>query len=279
MKATKLVIICSIMLLAGSLALAQDRGAAPSSGSESRPSAPDTGSTSAPSSGDRGVSSTSASSTGFSSSASGTGLANSGGGWSDQGGRNYNPYYDPNYLRFVDFLHMMQFRYGFFGGDMYLYRYLNGEPFLNNRMVQMALTDTVGNSDRLLGLTLQLEDIVQNLVDGKSTDVALDKKKAQELTSEIRNLSRKIKSDDFLEYIEPSRREQLLVQSKGGDVRQQLAELQTFVRQLRMELTNMRSQDATVVDVRRLSKPSVRSLSRGIETLTSSLNNSIKKIS
>ncbi|MGI8782989.1 MAG: hypothetical protein ACR2L2_04985 [Acidobacteriota bacterium] len=266
------------MLLVGSLAQAQDRQPAPSSGSESRPSAPDVSSTSAPSTGDRGTSSTSASSTGFSSSASGTGLANSGGGWSD-GGRSYNPYYDPNYLRFVDFLHMMQFRYGFFGGDLYLYRYLNGEPFLNNRMVQMALTDTVGNSDRLLGLTLQLEDIVQDLVDGKSTDVALDKKKAQELTSEIRNLSRKIKSDDFLEYIEPSRREQQLVQSKGGDVRQQLAELQTFVRQLRTELTNMRSQDATVVDVRRLSKPSVRSLSRSIETLTSSLNSSIKKIS
>lgn len=266
------------MLLAGSLALAQERGAAPSSGSESRPSAPDTGSTSTPSTGDRGVSSTSASSTGFSSSSSGPGLANSG-GWSDSGGRSYNPYYDPNYLRFVDFLHMMQFRYGFFGGDLYLYRYLNGEPFLNNRMVQMALTDTVGNSDRLLGLTLQLEDIIQDLVDGKSTDVALDKKRAQALTAEIRNLSKKIKSDDFLEYIEPSRREQPLALSKGGDVRQQLAELQTFVRQLRTELSNMRSQDATVVDVRRLSKPSVRSLSRSIETLTSSLNNSIKKLS
>jgi hypothetical protein len=172
-------------------------------------------------------------------------------------------------------------QYRFLPGYNYLWRFRQGDSPLTRRGVQVALQACSTASASMLRLSDHLEESISQYEAGELSHAEFENQ-VEETTKRIRKFAKKIRKDDFLDYID---------QRQKGDVDSfQLADslsgLKALTQQLRMMVTEVdgglnafHSQDMTrVVDVRELEQPSFDALSKGIDKLAKTIDKSASRL-
>jgi hypothetical protein len=183
---------------------------------------------------------------------------------------NYNYY---SALRFFDY---MQLRYGFFSmmqyglWDMNRF-YRNREPLVTPGMMQMTLQQPLRLSELLLADIESLEAMISDLQAGKS----VDKKQIESKTQDIRDLAKRIRGDQSLQFFDPRKARDITDDADRLGLGA-IARLRELALELNSQLRTMVDQKTTTtVSVNTLNQSSFQSLSKGIEKLSKVVEKSI----
>ena len=154
--------------------------------------------------------------------------------------------------------------------------YRNVEPLVTPQLLRLTTREPLRLSMEMMNAADQLEALLQDRQAGKPVTREQIADKAQE----IRDLSKRIRHDQALTFIDQRKEMDLLkgdsIESKGMEAISQLREMAT---DLNTQLREMYSQSSTsTVSVTTLTQPSLASLSKGIEKLSKVIESSAKKI-
>ncbi|MGW8180128.1 MAG: hypothetical protein ACWGQW_15415 [bacterium] len=196
----------------------------------------------------------------------------------------YSPNYNWNWGYWNDtnlFVYRLMSRYYFLNGYNYLWRYQQGDSPLTQHSVQIALQECASASGGLLRLSDQLEHIVNQYESGELSQADFERQ-VDQATKQIRKLSKKIRKDDFLDYIDQRQKDKVPSFPEAASV----GGLRSLTRQLRLmayevdrglEMFNKEDMTRTV-NVRELEQPSFDSLTKGIDRLSKTISKSARRL-
>jgi hypothetical protein len=172
-------------------------------------------------------------------------------------------------------------QYYFLNGYNYLWRYRQGDSPLTPHSMRIALQECVSASAGMLRLSDQLEGTILQYEAGRLTEKEFEKQ-IDKTTKQIRKLSKKIRKDDFLDYIDQRQNDDVARFEEATSVEG----LKSLVKQLRLlafeidsGLEAFNKEDMTrVVDVRELERPSFDSLTKGIDRLAKTIDRSAERL-
>lgn len=284
MKRSTLLVLAVVSLFASSILMAQERRPGSSDGGRNTPGNSTAGSSSISS---RGISVGQTSSSPVAVSSPRGNYSSSpafiGGGGGQYGGGVSSAGFAPKltgtsfssnalFLSSQDFYWYLRSQYGF---SPYYFRrfYRNVEPLVTPQIAAITLRQPLALSSRMLVAIDELEALVKDRQAGKE----VPKELIEEKSGEIRDLAKKIRSDESVSYFEHRKSRNLL---KGLDLEtsEAIVQLRSMATDLNTQLKNLFTNSRPVVSVDTLSQPSFESLSKGIEKLTKSIENSAKRI-
>lgn len=175
-------------------------------------------------------------------------------------------------------LHML---FGSFPVQEYLWRFAQGDSALTPRAIEMALNDSSLVAENLRSAALELRQII---LDYQADHITQDQFEngVDRATDTIRDLSKKIRKDFFVDFIDQGREVDLGKSEKVASIPELLAlsnELTQLSSQLRSDFDYYQENDVTrVIDVSALQKPSFESLSKGIDRLAKVIENSADRL-
>jgi len=172
-------------------------------------------------------------------------------------------------------------QYYFLNGYDYLWRYRQGDSPLTQESLRMALQECSSASAAIVRLSAQLEQVVDQFERGELSEDAFESK-VEETTKQIRKLSKQIRKDDYLDYIDQrqkdldsSFREATSVQG----LRALTQQLSMLAYEIDTGLDAFNRDDMTrVVNVRELQRPSFDSLTKGVESLSKTIERSAGRL-
>jgi hypothetical protein len=172
-------------------------------------------------------------------------------------------------------------RYQFLNGYDYLWRYRQGDSPLTRHSMRIALQQCVSASAGMLRLSDQLERIVDQYERGELSEKDFEKQ-VGETTKQIRSLSKKIRKDDFLDYIDQRKNKKVDSFPQATSV----AGLRSLTQQMRLlafeidsGLESFNQKDMSrVVNVRELERPSFDALTKGVDRLAKTIDKSARKL-
>jgi hypothetical protein len=172
-------------------------------------------------------------------------------------------------------------QYYFLNGYNYLWRYRQGDSPLTPDSMRIALQQCVSASGGMLRLSDQLQGIINQYESGALTQEEFENQ-VEQTTKQIRKLSKKIRKDDFLDFIDQRQKDDVASYREATSV----AGLKGLVNQLRLMAFEIDSgleaynkEDMTrVVDVRELERPSFDSLTKGIDRLSKTIDRSANRL-
>jgi hypothetical protein len=172
-------------------------------------------------------------------------------------------------------------QYYFLPGHNYLWRYRQGDSPLTRRNLRMALQGCATASAGMLRLSDQLDGLINQYETGE-LDQADFERQVDQTTKQIRNLAKKIRKDDFLDFID-QRQKKHVDSFQEVDSLHGLRELNQQLRMMASDVDSgldaFHSQDMSrVVDVRELERPSFDSLSKGIDRLAKTIDKSASRL-
>jgi len=172
-------------------------------------------------------------------------------------------------------------RYYFLNGYNYLWRYQQGDSPLTQHSMGIALQQCASASLGLLRLSDKLEGLVDQYESGELTQKDFERQIGQ-TTKEIRKLSKKIRKDDFLDYIDQRQTKHVPSFPEATSVaglRSLTKQLRLMAREIDFGLDTYRKEDMSrTVNVRELEQPSYDSLTKGIDRLSKTINNSARRL-
>lgn len=174
-----------------------------------------------------------------------------------------------------DFFYFLQMHY--FMNPSYFSRfYRQREPLLTPVLARLTTQQPLNQSSQLLRAVDELETMLKEGEAGKSVDRAAVAAKTQE----IRDLAKKIRSDESLAFLDQRRDKDALkldnAETLGLGAIAQLREVAT---DLNTQLKNMYNQKtSTTVSVQNLAAPSFNSLTKGIDKLTKVIDSSARRM-
>jgi hypothetical protein len=208
--------------------------------------------------------------------------------FSSPAGRGYSNDYRPSvnltgtsfqsidyYYSWQNFIYRLQLQYGL--NDYYFRRfYRNSEPLVTPAMMKLALRSPLALSTQLLREVDSLQEMLAAAEAGKQ----VDKKVVAEKTQLIRELARKIRKDQYLEFLD--RRNDKDV-SQGIQTETlglaAITQLRQWAVDLNSQLKGMYSEMSTsTVSVQNLVQPSFDALAKGIEKMTKVIDDSSRKL-
>ena len=163
----------------------------------------------------------------------------------------------------------------------YLWRYAQGDSPLTPELLRVALSDSMDSAGSVIQssrrLTTLLDDYEAGRLGRKEFERAMKKQ-----TSEIRDLADKIRDDRNLRYVDQRRdvksKSRRAVQTMP-ELRVLVGELQELSRHLKREISVFYEQDLTrVISVNELQKPSLRSVSKGVDKLAKAIEKSVQRL-
>jgi hypothetical protein len=172
-------------------------------------------------------------------------------------------------------------QYYFLNGYNYLWRYRQGDSPLTQHSMRIALQQCVSASAGMLRLSDQLEGIVNQYENGELSRKQFEEQ-VGETTKRIRKLSKKIRKDDFLEFIDQRQKKDVASFPQATSVQ----ELRSLTKQLRLMafeidsgLEAFNTEDMTrVVNVRELERPSFDALTKGVDRLAKTIDKSARRL-
>ena len=172
-------------------------------------------------------------------------------------------------------------RYSFLSRYEYQWRYAQGDSPLTPRVVRLALRDSFLAAASLVGLTKELEPVLLDFQAGR-----LDRKGCERefgrILSEVRKLAKKIRKDDYLDYIDQRPKVKMPSPKKArsfAEMQALIAELRQLVVQMNQGILAFYDKDLTrVVKVADLSQPSFQSISKGIDKLAKTIQKSVDQL-
>ena len=179
------------------------------------------------------------------------------------------------------FVYLLTRQYGYLNGFDYLWRYSQGDSPLTPESVHMALTEPTGWSASLVDLAGQLRAVVTSYQAGEIEHTVLEQR-VDGLTDEIRQLAKKIRKDQLLEFIDQRKDAKLEGYSKASSVEDLLAltdELNQLAVRIHDGLSGYSNQDVSrVISVDDLSEPSFDSMSKGVDRLAKVIKGSVDRL-
>jgi hypothetical protein len=196
--------------------------------------------------------------------------------------------YAPNYQWNWDywnqtnwFVYRLMSQYYFLDGYDYLWRYRQGDSPLTQHSLSIALQECAGASAGMLRLSDQLERTVNQYEAGELSQAEFENQVA-ETTRQIRKLSKKIRKDDYLDYIDQRQKDYAGSFQEATSVRGLRAltqQLRSMAFEIDSGLDAFNREDMTrVVDVRELERPSFDSLAKGIDRLSKTIDRSASRL-
>lgn len=180
-----------------------------------------------------------------------------------------------SYYQWQDFFFYLQTHY--FMNSAYFTRfYRQSEPLVTPELLKLTVRQPLRLSLQLLEAVDSLETTLKDGEAGKPVDKAAVAAKTQE----IRDLAKKIRTDEALTFFDQRRDKDALkldnTESLGLDAIAQLREVAT---DLNTQLKNMYNENKTsTVSVQSLSAPSFESLTKGIDKLAKVIENSARRL-
>ena len=179
------------------------------------------------------------------------------------------------YYSWQNFVYQLQTQYGL---NSYYFRrfYRNSEPLVTPAMMKLAVRAPLILSNQLLTEVDQLQEMLTAAEAGKP----VDKKAVAEKTQVIRDLARKIRRDQSLEYLDGRNDKDLTqgVQAEAlglaavGQLRQWAVDLNTQLKGLYQE------SETSTVSVQSLAQPSFEALAKGIEKMSRVIESRSRKL-
>jgi hypothetical protein len=179
------------------------------------------------------------------------------------------------YYSWQNFIYRLQMQYGL--NDYYFRRfYRNSEPLVTPAMMKLALRSPLMLSTQLL----REVDALQEMLTASESGKQVDKKAVAEKTQLIRELARKIRKDQYLEFLD-RRSDKDVSQGAQTDTMGLAAvnQLRQWAVDLNSQLKGMYSEMSTsTVSVQNLVQPSFEALAKGIEKMTKVIDDSSRKL-
>jgi hypothetical protein len=187
----------------------------------------------------------------------------------------YSSFNSVNYYQWQDFYYFLQTRY-YLSNDYFGRFYRNREPLLTPELLKLTVRQPLKLSLQMLNAVDELEMMVKERQAGKPVSGEAIAAKTQE----IRDLAKQIRNDQSLSFIDQRRDKNTLknaeAESLGLEAIAQLREMATDLNiQLRQMYTESRS---STVSVESLAAPSFGSLTKGIDRLTRTIENSARRM-
>jgi hypothetical protein len=180
-----------------------------------------------------------------------------------------------SFYAWQDFYFYLQMHYMM--NRMYFLRfYRNIEPLITPQMVRLTVREPLTLAVQMMTAVDQLETMLQ----ARQAGGPVSKEDIADKAQEIRALAKQIRSNEALTFVDQRKDTDVLkdnnIETRGLEAVSQLREM---IVDLNSQLKGMYTQQTTsTVSVNSLTQPSLRSLSKGIEKLSRSIENSAKKI-
>lgn len=179
------------------------------------------------------------------------------------------------------FLYRLMRRYDFFYGYEYLWRYAQGDSPLTPKLMQLALEDASHHSETLVKLAAELEQLLTDFEAGKIDPKTLGREFDDRL-DQMRKVAKKIRGDDNLEYLDqrPDMKLESPAQASSlAELRVLMASLQEMALQMKQGIMSFYTNDLSrVVSVEDLNQPSFKSISKGIDKLSKTIEKSVDRL-
>jgi hypothetical protein len=171
--------------------------------------------------------------------------------------------------------------YWFLPGYDYLWRYAQGDSALTRRSVRLALQECSTAAAALNRLSDQLDLLVVEYENGELTRNEFEER-VEQTTKDIRKLAKKIRKDDFLDYLD-QRKNQKVTSFRPADstagLRILTSELKRMAQQMDSGISDFYEKDMTrVVEVGQLQQPSFDALSKQIDKLAKTITKSARRL-
>jgi hypothetical protein len=180
-----------------------------------------------------------------------------------------------SYYAWQDFYSYLQMRYMLNG--LYFTRfYRNVEPLVTPQLLRLTIREPLAFALQMMTAVDQLE----GLLEARQAGQPVSKEDIADKAQEIRNLAKQIRSNEALTFIDQRKETDVLkeenIEKRGLEA---IGQLREMIVDLNSQLKGMYAQETTsTVSVSSLTQPSLKSLSKGIEKLSRSIENSAKKI-
>ncbi len=172
-------------------------------------------------------------------------------------------------------------RYPFLSRHESRWRYAQGDSPLTPRLVQFALQDSSLAAASLVALTEKLEPVLQDFREGR-LDRNDSRREFDRILSDVRKLSKKIRGDHYLSYIDQRPTVKIQPRRKAvswDELGALITELRQMAVQMREGIVSFYKSDLTrVVNVSDLNQPSFKSISKGIDKLAKTIEKSVDRL-
>lgn len=179
------------------------------------------------------------------------------------------------------FVYRLLSRYQSLPGQLYLWRYAQGDSPLTRESVEMALSKSVKASEALSIASRDLLGLIADYQAGQLANASFEEL-VKAKTQEIRKHSKNIRKDHLLQYLDNRQDRKLGVAEKAQSVeglRSLTGELRGLVDQIERDLSSYYAEDKTrVVQIDDLQRPSFDSLTKGIDRLAKTISKSASRL-
>lgn len=176
---------------------------------------------------------------------------------------------------------MSRYSYMYLQGNQYLWRYAQGDSPLTRDCVALALSDSKAASDGLVRLADDLRRAVGEFQQGAISETVFEAE-VENKTNLIRKLAKKVRKDRFIDYLDQRKAKQNSKFSSARSAEELLVladEMCRLAREVEDGVTAYYEKDLTrVVDVAELQRPSLDSLSKGIDQLAKTIKKSADRL-
>lgn len=179
------------------------------------------------------------------------------------------------------FFYRLNRTFGFFRVEDYLWRYAQGDSPLTPQVVELALSDSALLADSLMAASQNLRQII---LDYQAERIIRDQFEngVDNTTDIIRDLAKKIRTDYFVDFLDQGRKVDLDDYDKVYSIEELLVlsdELSRLASHMKANFRYLTENDVTrTIDVQALQKPSMESLSKGIDRLAKVIENSADRL-
>ncbi len=195
-----------------------------------------------------------------------------GGGYGYVPNLTYSSFYSVgNYYQWYDFCYFLQTHY--YMNPSYFSRFTRqSEPLVTPELLKLTMREPMKLSYQMLEAIDSLEALMKEGEAGKPVDKAAVSAKTQE----IRDLAKRIRTDQALMYFD-QRRDKEPLKVEKLDSPEAIGRLREVATDLSTQLKGMYTQTSTsTVSVQSLAAPSFESLAKGIDKLAKSIENSAR---